>query len=100
MGEFGRGGWLLCFPRSRGLRLCVCGVARRICLAGKPAYALRSQHKTRAELWRGQAAIQLEYADSYESERKGNDLHRSPIPVSLSRSWTELGANFSRPHDQ
>src|SRR5579864_1862995 len=54
--------------------------------AGEPVHARDARDQAAAELWREETALQLEYADSHEPERKGDDLPWRAIPVSLPRS--------------
>ena len=53
------------------------------------------RHQAAAQLQGRKAALQLEHADSYESQREGHGLHRRAVSVPFPRSWPDLGAHLA-----
>src|SRR6266446_2035376 len=75
--------------------LSVCGGAGWRDRASESVHARDSQPQAVAELWREETALQLEHADSHESERKGDDLYWGAVPVPLARSRAVVGSRLS-----
>ena len=94
----GDGFWMFEDPSDPGLH--VCRSAGRRNRASEPLYAREALDHAVCRIWRKETALQLEHSDSHESQRKGHDLHRGAVPVSLARSWAIVGTHFAGPDDE